>query len=215
MIIISLASIVAIALGVFGVLFLIKGTPADDTQVNTSPKPGDSVSLDKTPMYKSCELFSTATIQDSLGGDAQSIKAGERSGIVALNYEVADRCSFSFTTSSSEDNALDVMTYLYSTDTSHSQAEIYDDSWRNISKAAVPAYKLDYPAYFRKTMNGDTISFVLQVIGGAKNYRLAIEQPSSSLTYNETTALTSLISLANKADYSVADPAGVPPAPEV
>lgn len=64
-------------------------------------------------------------------------------------------------------------------------------------------------------MNGDTISFVLQVIGGAKNYRLAIEQPSSSLTYNETTALTSLISLANKADYSVADPAGVPPAPEV
>jgi hypothetical protein len=214
-IIISVASIVAIALGVFGVLFFIKGGFSGNDQIVTTPKPGDSVSLDQTPTYKSCELFSMATIQEGLGSGAQSIKPGERSGVVALNYEVADRCSFSFATSASEDNTLDVMTYLYSADSNHSQAEIYDDSWRNISKAAVPAYTLSYPAYFKKTTSGETTAFVLQVIGGAKNYRLAIEQPSGNLTFNETTALASLITLANKADYTVANPAGVPPAPKV
>jgi hypothetical protein len=214
-IIISIVSVVVVALGVFGVLFFIKGGFDSDNQVITPPKPGDSVSLDQTPTYKSCELFSMAAIQEGLGSGAQSIKPGERSGVVALNYEVADRCSFSFATSASEDNTLDVMTYLYSTDVSHSQAEIYDDSWRNISKTAVPAYTLSYPAYFKKITSGDTTAFVLQVIGGAKNYRLAIEQPSGNLTLNETTALNALISLANKANYSVANPTDVPPAPKV
>lgn len=213
-IIISIASILVVAALVVGILFIIqRNTPQQ--VVDSTPQPGDAVEIDKTPVYKSCEVVPRETITASFGTNASSFKDSERRGIVARNYEVADECSYSFSTASSEDNQFDIQVYQYGTEETAKGGDGFDNSWRNISKSYDKAYLLDYPAYFSATEASSRKHFTLEILNGPKHYQFAIEQPADGAMSSDT-AFNILIELANKANYKTAPvDDSIPPAPNV
>lgn len=218
--IISIASVVVVSLVVCGILLFLKGAPTQNpgNSDESAPKPGDAVALSETPEYKACEVLAVATIKPALelglGDTVESLADGERSGVVAQNYEIADECNYTFATATSGDNTLNVQSYLYTADPEHTSANVFDTSWRNISKVSVPSYTLQYPAYFRIDQAEGRQSFMLQIVVNAKHYRFAIEQATGG-AFDEDKALAALIALALKANYSLAQPTDAPPAPQV
>jgi hypothetical protein len=210
--IISVAGVILVASAV-SIFLLLSRDNQPDTQTG---QPGDTVSLEQTPNYATCSMLPKDSVQTALGSVATSVSEGEREGIVARNYEIADACAFHFKTSSSDDNSVTLQTYLYSADAAFQEGSSYDDgSWKNITKQSNENFELEHPAYFQINTDSGVKEFVLLIVTSAKNYRFAIEQPAGKTTYNDDEALTALISLANKADYSVTDTSDAPPAPEV
>jgi flagellar basal body-associated protein FliL len=211
--IISVVVVILIASGAVAFLLLNQRDNQPDTQTG---QPGDPVSLEQTPNYATCSMLPKDSVQAALGSVAASVSEGEREGTVARNYEIADTCAFGFTTSSSNNNSVTLQTYLYSADASFQEGSSYGGgSWTNITKQFYEDFQLEYPAYFQANTVSDVKEFILQVVTSAKNYRFAIEQPTDKTTYTDTEALTVLIALANKADYSVTDTSDAPPAPKV
>lgn len=211
--IVSVVGVILVASAVSAILLLNRGNQPQDNQ---GTQPGDTVALEQTPNYATCSILPKESIKDALGSSATSISDGEREGVIGRNYETAEACSYSFSTSSSSDNMLTIQTYLYSPSATVNEGNSYDGgSWTNITKQFNKEYILEYPAYFQVTSESGVKEFVLQVVTSAKNYRFAIEQPDNNTTYNDTEALAVLISLVNKADYSVTDTSDAPPAPQV
>lgn len=200
-------------------LVLVNGVPGTSEQPtqSTGPKPGDVVAVTQTPEYKSCEVFTADSLRTILGEKVSAIANGERSGVIAPNYEIADACDYTFTTNSSKENTLSIQVYQYSASTDQSKIEQYDGTWRNINVVADPEYTKGAPAYYKSIdVDGKKI-FQLYVLTGAKNLRFAITQPLSSQYFSDKEAIALLIQFANEANYDSVNQTSedVPPAPNV
>lgn len=218
-ILISIGIVLGVAVLVVGGLIALKQfmQPAVDQPPVTQadPQPGDRVAADKTPDYSSCSVVTQQMLETVDTKTILSVQPGSDSGVVAPNYEIAQKCTYTFTSASSQDNTLDVLIYLYApTDTTESGAS-YDTSWINISKGQLD-YALAYPAYFKATTADGKKASTLQIINGARNYRFTITQPESA-ALDDMSALKLMLSIANKADYKAADSANssdIPAAPK-
>lgn len=212
-IILSLAIVLGTGLLVTGALFLFKSlqTPTTTTPVNNEPKPGDALSLSDTPQYETCKLVAVDAIKNALGTSVTNVTAGERSGVIAINYESSEECSYSFATNSSDNNTFIAQTYAYTANVDRASTEQMDTSWRNVSKLSHPTYTLSYPAYL-KIDNDETKTSILRVITGAKNFLFTIEQPSEGALSDEDTE-AALIKIAVAAQYGVAASKGESTAP--
>ena len=215
MIIISIIGVILVAGIVTAVLVLTKGTATtnDQAPIDTTPKPGQSVSAEDTPEYGACEVVGTASIQSAL--NATSVKNSTSSGIIADNYETAEACSFSYETAQSTDNTLRVRVYLVTASADHQATESFDISWRNISPIPYPEYTLQYPAYFKAIENGGNKEYTLQVISGTRHYQFVVVRPASVTTPDDEAIIKSLLTLASSADYNTVPSTDIPPAPEV
>lgn len=213
-VIISIAALILATGLTILVLWLVKGAGQQQPPEQTvaQPKPGDSVAVEKTPVYKSCDLLPQTLLTETFGDTAMNITTGERSGEVAANLEVADECTYKLNSAS-----LTVQVYLYSASAKNSGGDQYDASWRNVNSYADESYTLNFPAYYKKTEANAKTTYTFNVIGAAKNYRFIIEKDTAATIFTDDTALASMISLANGADFSVADTSSedIPPAPNV
>lgn len=212
-IIISIIGVLVVAGAVVGILWFINNSKDNQDNNSSAPKPGDTVSINETPNFKTCEAIPEKDIKQILGATISSLSSGNRSGIIAHNLEKAEVCTYEFTVNESTPSRLMITTYPYTTNDASETTNVFDSSWHNITSFEFKEYKLTYPAYFKKTSDESNTEFALQIVSGPKHYRFSISQPNSQITYNEKQAAEALIQLAVKTNYNAANDDKAPPSP--
>lgn len=210
-IIISLLGIIAAAgLSVLALVIFVKQQTDDNNQQRVL-RPGDTLSNEETPNYKTCSLVSVDEIKSSFGSQIKNLADSDAAGVVASNGELAQTCSYSFSTDKSTDNKLllAVYTYKVSTRDTNSGEPALDASWARVS---------DFPksAYFKHETSVNTTTSVLRVTTGPSIYLFSIGQPVGQETFDYSSALISLSKLAKKAKYTEVTTSSddAPPAPK-
>lgn len=212
-ILISIIAVIVIAALSFGTIYGIRMlTAPKPAPAKTTTLSGDSVAIDKTPSFKTCQLVDKATIQKGFGDQMSEITDGTRAGVIASSGAIAEDCEYDFTTAKTTDNSLSIQTYTYTTTAEGEKSkEQMDASWIQLTYAKQPSY-----FHTDTSSDGNYTIDTLRVITGPKNYLFVVRQPKDKVTFTDLEVRAILVQISSNANYSVSnDDPNAPPAPDV
>lgn len=192
-IILSVGVIVLLAALVALGLYLSNQSRSSDN-ATSGPRVGDTVALEETPTLGACAVVNEDDLRAIMQRGIIEIAEPSRSGVVAPNLNIADQCTYAFTTPKADKNSLTIEVFNVSADPNNT-ADILDASWSLDIDAERPSF------YKEAIIDGVKYAY-LRVILGAQSVQWTLQQPEASQQFNLTDQRFILLSLSERANYA-------------
>ena len=203
-IIISVIAVVVVAGIATAVLLLVRGVnnksmdSDDDRYATTKTIP------DPTKDYGACDLLTTTAIKSALGTSADKLATGFNAGKGLVgNGDTEQSCVYGLSKQVTEISALMLTDSFYTT------VYVYKDQASKTADTtsydnSIPVDGIGDKAGFFTSVDQTlkTTEYSLRVDVGLRYYAFAIRQTTSTKTFDETSALAALTTLAKSIDYS-------------
>lgn len=203
-VIISLVSVVVIAGGVVGGLYLLNNS-GDSAYDPTGPaKPGTVLTADLSKDLGATTLVSIDTIKSALGSTADNMTGPYNLGRVnGGNGAEAQTAVYPFASAGTIDdgygitNALSIEVFVYK------DKAAVDAALAVVPEDSTPVTGIGERAWLMedRAEGAEFVSYTLRVISGLKQYSYKISQPTGSATYTEASASAALNTIAKSVSY--------------
>lgn len=181
--------VATIAVGLL--LYLQSRTQSDEGDSN---RVGDSVALEDTPSLAACTIVTEEDLRAIMQNGVIEISEPERAGVIAPNANIADQCTFKFTTPKSDDNSITVQVFNVSAELG-SEADLLDASWALDVDAELPTF------FKEETVDGVKLAY-LRVVNGGQIILWTLKQPNDQQQFNLIDQRYVVYNLSERADYA-------------
>lgn len=192
-IIIAVSIAILAALIAAGVLaFLQSRNPQQEDAGNTI---GSPVAIDDTPSLGACAIVTEEDLRAIMQNGVIEINEPQRAGVIAPNTNVAEQCTFSFTTPKADENSITVQVFNVSAD-ENNEADLLDASWAMDVDTALPTF------FKEEVVDGAKLAY-LRVVSGGQIILWTLKQPNDQQQFTLTDQRYVVYSLSERADYEV------------
>lgn len=191
--IIIIASIVVILLGAGGAIALTRGNTAKTDPSDLSAKTSTETK-EAAEDLGLCTAVSTDTIKSALGSSASTLQGPDNTGVTELmGGGKGQVCVYPFEQGGSVSNG------FYTSLAVYNQAEFDNIADFTATKGTDVSGVGDKAKYETSETYTGGQEFIITAIKGTNVYKFVISQPKDKVTFDETSALTALTTIAQSA----------------
>lgn len=184
--------IIVVLLGAGGIFVLNqKNTTADSSTAGTTTAKADTTKEDDLGL---CSIIDTATVKSALGSAAANLSGPNNSGVTSLgDGDKGQTCVYPLVEGGTVSNSFYTDLAVYSQESFDKIADFTATSGTDVSGVGDKAkFKSSEP------LTGGT-EFTITAIKGTKVYLFVISQPKGAVTFDDTSALAALTTIAQSA----------------